>query len=221
MKVGITSLKGGVGKSQLSMNLAVYLAHKGLSVAIIDSDTNQTCSQWSGLRPEDLPDVTVVGMTDPKQIRRNIGKLEETFDVVIIDGVPALSQMASTIILLSDLLLIPLIASPADLWATEKFLDRYDEARTLKGEDIPSYFVFNLHDQRLNLTKEVEDVVKDYDIQALNHSMRNRVAYRECVAIGKGVIEYKNAKAKEEMEALGKEIYTLVKAISKWQKVES
>lgn len=217
MKIGITSLKGGVGKSQLSMNLAVYFAHKGYSVAIIDSDTNQTCSQWSGLREEDLPDVMVAGMTDPKQIRRNIGKLEESFDIVIIDGVPALSQMASTIILLSDLLLIPLIASPADLWATEKFLDRFDEARTLKGEDIPSYFVYNLHDNRLNLTKEVEEVVGEYDIQALKGSMRNRVAYRECVAIGKGVIEYKNEKARDEMNAIGAEVHTLVKAIAKWQ----
>jgi len=217
MKIGITSLKGGVGKSQLSMNLAVYFANKNYSVVIIDSDTNQTCSQWSGLRPENLPDVTVVGMTDAKQIRRNVGKLEEQFDIVIIDGVPALSQMASTIILLSDLLLIPMIASPADLWATEKFLDRFDEARTLKGEDIPSYFVYNIHDNRLNLTKEVEEVVTEYDIQALKSSLRNRVAYRECVAVGMGVIEYKDKKAKEEMMNLGKEIHTLTKAIAKWQ----
>ncbi|MEM9991048.1 MAG: AAA family ATPase [Bacteroidota bacterium] len=217
MKIGITSLKGGVGKSQLSMNLAVFFAHEGYSVAIIDSDTNQTCSQWSGLRAEDLPDVMVAGMTDPKQIRRNIGKLEESFDIVIIDGVPALSQMASTIILLSDLLLIPLIASPADLWATEKFLDRFDEARTLKGEDIPSYFVYNLHNERLNLTKEVAEVINEYDIQALKGSMRNRVAYRECVAVGKGVLEYKDEKAKAELQAIGKEVHKLVKAISRWQ----
>ena len=111
MIIGITSLKGGCGKSQVSINLSVYFANKGYSVVIIDSDANQTCGQFSGLRPEDKPDVTVVGMTDPKQIRRNAGKLEEQFDIVIIDGVPALSQMASTIILLSDLLLIPLIAS--------------------------------------------------------------------------------------------------------------
>lgn len=213
MVIGITSLKGGVGKSNLTMNLAVYFANKGYSVVIIDSDTNQTCSQWSGLRPEGVPDVTVVGMTDAKQIRRNIGKLKEQFDLVLIDGVPALSQMASTIILLSDLLLIPLIASPADIWATEKFLDRYDEAVTLKGDDIPSYFVYNIHDPRLNLTKEVEDVVKEYDIRSMKNSLRNRVAYRECVALGKGVIEYKDEKAKQEMMNLGDEVFAITKTI--------
>lgn len=217
MIIGITSLKGGCGKSQLSINLAVYFALKELSVVIIDSDANQSCGQFSGLRPENLPDVTVVGMTDPKQIRRNIKKLEEQFDIVIIDGVPALSQMASTIILLSDLLLIPLIASPVDLWATEKFLDRFDDAVALKGEDIPSYFVYNLHDSRLNITKEVNEVVKEYDIQSLKNSLRNRVAYRECVALGKGVMEYKDKKAAEEFRNLGNEIFTLVKAIDKWQ----
>lgn len=217
MIIGITSLKGGCGKSQVSINLSVYFANKGYSIVIIDSDANQTCGQFSGLRPEDKPDVTVVGMTDPKQIRRNAGKLEEQFDIVIIDGVPALSQMASTIILLSDLLLIPLIASPADLWATEKFLDRFDDAVALKGEDIPSYFIYNLHDDRLNLTKEVEDVVKDYDIQSLKSSLRNRVAYRESIALGLGVVEYKDPKAAAEITRLGDEIHTLVKSIAKWQ----
>lgn len=217
MKIGITSLKGGCGKSLLSINLAAYFAQRGESVCIIDSDTNQTCSQFSGLRPEELPDVTVVGMTDAKQIRRNVKKLEESFDIVIIDGVPALSQMASTIILLSDLLLIPLIPSPADLWATEKFLDRFDEAVNLKGEDIPSYFIFNLHDSRLNLTKEVQEVVGDYDIQPLKTSLKNRVAYRESIALGRGVIEYKDPKAAQEILNLGSEINTLIKAIGKWQ----
>jgi len=156
-------------------------------------------------------------MTDAKQIRRNVKKLEESFDIVIIDGVPALSQMASTIILLSDLLLIPLIPSPADLWATEKFLDRFDEAVNLKGEDIPSYFIFNLHDSRLNLTKEVQEVVGDYDIQPLKTSLKNRVAYRESIALGRGVIEYKDPKAAQEILNLGSEINTLIKAIGKWQ----
>lgn len=217
MVIGITSLKGGVGKSTLSINLAVYFANKKYSVVIIDSDTNQTCGQFSGLRPDDLPDVTVVGMQDPKQIRRNVGKLDEQFDIVIIDGVPALSQMASTIILLSDLLLIPLIASPADLWATEKFLDRFDDAVALKGEDIPSYFVYNIHNDRLNITKEVEEVVKEYDIQALKNSLRNRVAYRESIALGRGVTEYKDQKAAFEFIKLGDEVHTLAKAIAKWQ----
>ena len=110
-----------------------------------------------------------------------------------------------------------MIASPVDLWATEKFLDRFDDAVALKGEDIPSYFVYNLHDSRLNITKEVNEVVKEYDIQSLKNSLRNRVAYRECVALGKGVMEYKDKKAAEEFRNLGNEIFTLVKAIDKWQ----
>ena len=213
MIIGITSLKGGVGKSQISINLAVYFAHEGYSVVIIDSDTNQTCGQFSGLRSDDLTDITVVGMQDPKQIRRNVKKLEEQFDVVLIDGVPALSQMASTIILVSDLLLIPMIASPADLWATEKFLERFDDAVTLKGERIPAYFVYNIHDDRLNISKEVQEVVGEYDIQALKHSLRNRVAYRESIALGKGVMEYKDKKASQEFKALGDEIHEIAKAI--------
>ena len=45
MKIGITNLKGGVGKTTLSINLAVCFAHMGYKVCIVDTDTNQNSMQ--------------------------------------------------------------------------------------------------------------------------------------------------------------------------------
>ena len=209
MIISSTSLKGGVGKSTLAINLAVYLAHKGYKVCLIDTDTNQSSSQWSGLRPDDLPDITVVGMMDTKQLSRNINSLNNDYDYVILDGVPALSKMTSHIILLSDLVLIPIVVSALDLWAIDKYIERFEEAKLLRQGDIPAYFILNMYDPRLNLSKEFVDVLLEYDIKPFEHTIRNRVAYRESLIQGRGVMEYKDPKAQAEMTAIGEEFVVL------------
>ena len=61
MIISITSLKGGVGKSTITQNLAVCFAHMGYNTCIVDADTNQSSLKWAGLRPENLPLIFVSG----------------------------------------------------------------------------------------------------------------------------------------------------------------
>ncbi len=204
MILGITSLKGGAGKSTISQNLAVYFTQQDYKVCIIDTDTNQSSAQWSGYR--EASDINVVGMLDTKSLSRNVRMLEESYDLVIIDGTPSLSAMTNHIILLSDMLVVPLIASVLDMWATEKFLERIDEARILKKQDTPAYFVLNMYDPRLNLSKEVESALGEYPIETLKSTLAMRVAYREAVISGRGVMEYKDSQARKEIDFLGREI---------------
>ena len=77
MIISITSLKGGVGKSTISQNVAVCFAHMGYKVAIVDTDLNASSVHWSGMRGEDMPHITVVGITESedkvsKEISREI-----------------------------------------------------------------------------------------------------------------------------------------------------
>lgn len=211
MILGITSLKGGAGKSTISQNLAVYFVKEGYSVCIVDTDTNQSSVQWSGYR--DKADLQVMGQTDVKALSRNVRLAEQTHDLVIIDGTPALNSMTNHIILLSDLLLIPLIPSAMDLWATEKFLDRWNEARALKDRDTPTYFVLNMYNGDLRLSKAVTDSLVDYPIETLKSTINNRVAFREAVIQGRGALEYKDPKARKEIDFLGRELTGKMKLI--------
>src|SRR5690242_14782028 len=110
MKIGITNLKGGVGKTTISINMAVCLAHAGYKVCIVDTDVNQTSLKWYGARDEHLPEVVVLGATDAKALNKAVEKLHQNYDVIIIDGTPSLSEMTTRIILASDLLIIPIRA---------------------------------------------------------------------------------------------------------------
>jgi chromosome partitioning protein len=151
MKIGITNLKGGVGKSTITQNLAVCFAHLGYKVVIVDTDTNQNSLAWYGARDEDLPNVNVVGVSESEALSKSIENLHQDYDIVLIDGTPNLSKMATRIILVSDILIIPIRPSGQDFRTMDEFFKRLDEAKAFR-ENIPTYMVLNeFSSVRLNL----------------------------------------------------------------------
>lgn len=204
MIISVSSLKGGTGKSTISQNLAVCFAHMGYKTIIVDTDTNGSSIRWSGLRPEDYPDVPAVSISDPRALRKNINQIQEDYEMVIVDGTPALSELASTIILISDLLLIPIKPGVLDLWATEKFIEKYEQALVLK-QNINARFLLNQVDSRTKISHEVYDILKDFGIEAMKTQINNRIAYSEAIISGLGVYEFKDLKAKDETINLANE----------------
>ncbi|TDB58535.1 ParA family partition ATPase [Arundinibacter roseus] len=213
MIISVTSLKGGVGKSTLSQNLAVCFAHAGYKVCILDVDTNQSAIRWSGLRPDDAPAIPVFGQPDGIELSKNAKHLSKDYDIILIDGTPSLNKVTSKIILLADLLLIPILPSGLDIWATEQFLERYHDAEAEREKKLPAYFLMNQFQPNTNLSKEVREVLEDTEIPVLKNTLKNRTAYREAVIKGLGVIEYKDKKAQEELVALYNEISKIMKKI--------
>ena len=116
--------------------------------------------------------------------------------------------------MLSDLVLIPILPSGLDLWATEIFLERYQDAEDQKEAKIPGYFILNQFDTRFNMSKDMLEVLKDSIIQPLDASLKNRMVYREAVLEGKGVYECANKKAKKEMIGLTNAVQKAIGAIT-------
>jgi chromosome partitioning protein len=205
MIISITSLKGGVGKSTIAQNIAVCLAHNGYKVCIADADTNQSSLRWSSLRSESLPPVPAFGVPE-RTLAANIKQLAKDYEVVVIDGTPSIDRVSSKIILLADLLLIPMLPSGLDIWATELFLERYEDAKIEKEKDILAYMMMNQYSDRLTFNREVKEAVSDMGVELFESSLYSRVAYQEVIVRGIGVIEYKDEKAKSEMLKLYNEL---------------
>lgn len=205
MIISVTSLKGGTGKSTITQNLAVCYAHMDYRVCIIDTDSNNSCVRWSGLRPEEYPHITVVSMPDAKALRNNINSIHKDYDLVLIDGTPHLSELASSLILVSDLVISPVKPSALDLWATELFLEKFENTRLLKDQ-IKAFFLLNQYKATTNLSKEAEDAIGEFGLPILKSKLSDRVAFSEAVIQGIGVLEYRDQKAKDEMISLANEI---------------
>jgi chromosome partitioning protein len=211
MIITITSLKGGVGKSTLTQNIAVCLAHAGYKVCIVDADTNQSSLKWSGLRDEKLPPIFVSGQSEDTALSKNVKMLNDRYDIVLIDGTPSLSKTTSKILLLADLVLIPILPSGLDIWATEQFLERYNDAVDQKEAPIPAWFILNQHDDRLSLDRDTREALADVSgIGLLETGIKTRRAYRRAVIDGQGVFEFNEPKAKEEIIALMQEIQQII-----------
>ena len=215
MIISVTSLKGGVGKSTVAQNLAVCFSHSKYKVCIVDSDTNQSAIRWSGLRDETKPKVPVFGLPDGSSLAANIRALNIDYDIVLIDGTPSLSKLTSKIILLADLLIIPILPSGLDVWATEQFIERYNDACEQKESKIPAYFLLNRFKPNTNFSKEVREVLPETGIPVLSNVLKDRVAYTEAVVQGSGVFEYKDDKAKDEIANLYNEIISIIKDLTK------
>lgn len=211
MIISFTSLKGGTGKSTMCQNFAVCMSHSGYKVCIIDTDTNGSCIRWSGFRSEDLPEITVISLPDAKALRNNINRIHSDYEIVIIDGTPHLSELTSTIVLVSDIVISPVKPSALDLWATEKFLEKYEDAKLLK-EQIKAYFLINQYKPQTNLSKDAEEALAEFELPILKTKIHDRVAYSESVIQGLGALEYKDAKAANEVINLTNEIIEIIKA---------
>ena len=75
---------------------------------------------------------------------RTRGRLRDHADYtdIVIDGPPRVHELAKSIILAADLVLIPVQPSPPDVWATAETVDLVTEARVFK-EGLKSVITIN------------------------------------------------------------------------------
>ncbi len=217
MKIGITNLKGGVGKTTLSINLAVCFAHMDYKVCIVDTDTNQNSLAWYGVRDESLPNVMVVGASDPKALSKAVNTLHQQYDVVIMDGTPNLGEMNTRVITASDLLLIPTRPGAHDFRAMNEFMLRLDQARAMKeghDEQLHAYFIINEYDERTTLHRTVRESLQGFEVPILAATLKSRTAYGESNLTGLGAFEGHDPKAKNEITVLANEIVELAQTFN-------
>lgn len=214
MIIAITNLKGGVGKTTISTNLGVALTHMGYDVCIVDTDAHQqSAMEWASCRAADKQQITVVGLKE-KQVETGVFQLAEKYDIVIIDGSPQLDRLANVVLAVSNIVIIPIAPSIYDYRGFELFYKRFtdiEEIARMKGKKMQAFVLLNAIKANSRVLKDIELGVKEFDIQRLNTMLSDRVAYVDTATVGLGVVEYRDPKAKAEMENLAKEIENIIK----------
>lgn len=90
------------------------LAHSKAGVLLLDADIQASALNWSASRDLELP-FSVVSL--PKAtLHREAPRLLKDLDYIVIDGPPRVHEVARSVILASDLVLIPIQPSPYHLW---------------------------------------------------------------------------------------------------------
>lgn len=209
--IGIVQLKGGAGRSTLATNLATILSRKA-PTALLDCDMPQgTSASWYAVREAEgrAERLTLANVETARDLVGTIEGLDH--DYVVIDAPPRIAEVTRAILMLSDLLLIPLGASAAEIWATTDLLETIEEAQAERPE-LKSRIVWNKFRAYTKSAPELRDAVKkELKAPALKNTMGYRVAYSEALARGLAADEWTDKTAREEVRAVVAEIERLAK----------
>ena len=135
MIIAFASLKGGAGKSTLSIHLAHAIALAKKRVLLVDADPQSSVSSWAAARDSVSP-FPVIGLAR-NTIHRDLPELLEAYDHCVIDTPPRVSAMARSAILAADLVLIPVQPSSYDVWAASETVELVKEAQQFKPDIKP------------------------------------------------------------------------------------
>ena len=212
--ISVLSHKGGVGKTTLTVNLAVCAARQGLKVLILDMDKQGSSRFWASVRDPDLPPVEVFAL-DPAELQGALPDIHKSgYQVILIDAPPHYDPGSETIATISDYLLIPSQPSAVDIHAIDKTLALADHL----GK--PADIVLNNCPHAGTITQDaIHLIFKELEFPLVPHLLHHRIAVSKAFGLGQGVVEYRpvssGRKAAKEMTAFADWVFKQTGIINK------
>ncbi len=203
--ITIAQQKGGAGKTTIAAHLAVALSQRKHKVLLIDIDPQASLSQWYKLREKHFgKDYTGINFlsTSGWRVSGEISKFKTSIEYIIIDSPPHTNTEAKSSVRISDLVIIPIQPSPADLWASKATID------ICQKEQIPFYTLLNRVNPNSRLAKEIRSQLA----KPLKSEIGNRISFATCLLEGLCTTESDpKSSAAEEFKKLTAEILAKMK----------
>jgi len=211
--IGIVQVKGGAGRSTIATNIAAALSQQGRT-AILDCDMPQgTSMSWYAVRSAEgkADNLTLATAKDHKELVELIQGLTQAHDYIVLDAPPRIAEVTRAILMLSDLILVPLGASAAEVWATTDLLDTIEEAKK-KRPQLDYRIIWNRFRSYTKSAKELSaEVGKELEAPEMATRLGYRVAYADALANGLSALEWHDKNAKSEIAELSDEILKILK----------
>jgi chromosome partitioning protein len=197
--ITVTHQKGGVGKSTLAINLALCFQDK-LSVAVVDTDLQGSLYHIK----EEFPGLAIINADSYSEIA------ELSYDLVIVDTPPYLSNRLPELFENSDFILVPTKPGFFDVMAIRSTIAMIKEA-TLKTSRAITGVVLNMVKHRSGITREVRDLLQSMDVNLMRTVIYDRVSIARS-SMTSGILNSSDYKAKEEITSLAEELVELLSA---------
>jgi len=210
MIVLIGAEKGGVGKSTLCTNLAVYLAKHDVDVVILDTDAQATCANFSARRDEmGLPHINCQQRSG--DVAATLRDLNSRYAVVLVDAGGRDSRELRTAMAVAQLLLVPTRASQADLETMPKVNELVGLARGLNPA-LQAYAVISMGPTNpvIREAQNAKELLAEFpELRLADTVIADRKVFRDALLSGHGVIELGNPQARAEIELLAQQFFEI------------
>ncbi len=203
----VGNLKGGSGKSTVAFNLALWLSARGLDPNLIDLDPQRTLSDLVAVREE-------IGAKP--QLRPPAAALTSANDgcLTLIDFGAADMERMQDVAPHADIVLVPVIPSQADIWATQRYLKLILVTR--KPKATIALFVNRADPPDVSReTRETSAALRAMagmceGVVVLPAMLGRRVAFCRSLSEGQGVFELKKkSKASKEFDVFARAVMAL------------
>lgn len=208
-KISILNPKGGCGKTTLSSNLGSSLLLNGYKTLLIDTDPQGTLRDWKSMDENDSqPEIIVI---DRPNLQKDLTSIAINFDYLIIDGAAKLQDMITFAVKNSDVVLIPIQPSAADIWACEALIHLI-KARQEVTDGIPkAAFIISRQIKNSNLARDIDEALKQFSFPVFNSRTTQRVIYGEALSSGKSVFNIESSReAASEIQNITKELQNFI-----------
>ena len=217
--IAVANQKGGSGKTTVSMQMAGAIARRGSKVLVVDADPQGTATRWAASAEDEHPfPASVIGLSAASaKVHREVKKFIDDYDYIVIDCPPAAdSPVPQSALLIADLVLVPIIPSPLDMWAAVGIRQVIANVSDL-NEGLKARLVLNQCQPNTTLAQETLEVLPEFGIELAKAQLRHRQVYRQSAVFGQTVHDFggKASSAIKEVENLITEVF----AILGWQTV--
>lgn len=203
--IALLSQKGGVGKTTVTMQLAEGLAGAGYRIAVGDLDPQESAARWAAAADVSEPFPAMV-----RSMRGGLAELAEQLnacacrsDLMLLDCPPSIEHPHTLAALeLADVILIPVVPSPTDLWST-RAVERLVVATMGRRAELRAALLPN-RVQRTALASDVLEILGDFSLPVLSASLSQRNAYAQSAVEGGSVYRLGRyaEPAREELDRL-------------------
>jgi chromosome partitioning protein len=185
--IAVAQRKGGVGKTTLAVSVAGELGKRGWDIALIDSDTQRSASQWAELGNLHFPVYEIGLVSEPISTWASHIKGVPA-DCLVIDTAPNEREIAASIAL-CDLILVPCTASGLDLEATSRTLSIIQAVRNKRRAPLRVILVPNRVDRRTLEGRQLVEELHTFG-EPVGPPIANRSAFVRAFSTGQSIGDF-------------------------------
>lgn len=207
--------KGGAGKSTIACNLAAFLVNNKKDVLLLDADPQKTSSAWICRRSLIASKDKSVGLPHNSEktgdIYNTVIDFSQRYEYVIIDTGGRDSKELRSGLIAADVFYTPIKPSQVDIDTLGKMNELVEQATSL-NKKLKSFSIIthaptnpNMDDEReaKTILEEMPNFISSQVV------ITYRSSYWRTMGQGLSTLEYADERAKNEILALGKEVFNL------------